>query len=515
MKKRKKSSNEKYNRKLNLSSENHFNDISTHQKNVSETLVNENTTLKKKFRLQRNINMQSQRVEGKKSQGLNPSQVLILGFAGVILLGAILLSLPIASNDGSSTAFIDALFTSTSAVCVTGLVVVDTGTYWTAFGKSVILLLIQFGGLGFMTMATSMAMVIGKRISLRGRIVMQEALNQETIQGVVKLTQIILFTTLFIEFIGAVFLSFKFIPMYGLSKGVSYSVFHSISAFCNAGFDILGGGTSLMPFSTDILVNFTIMLLIILGGLGFTVMIDLFLGIKEYIINKQKKQLSLHSRFVLIMTAILLISGFVMVFILEYSNVATMGNMNFGQKVIAASFHAVTPRTAGFNTLSMSELRMPTKFLTIFYMFIGGSPGSTAGGIKTTTFGLVILLVISLIRDKDDIEFGNRRFATTTVMRALALLSIALSIVIFVTFILTCTETGISFLDLLFEAVSAFGTVGLTLGCTPVLSVMGKIIITITMFFGRLGPLTIAMALARRKHKKSLYRYPEGKIMVG
>ncbi len=482
------------------------NDNMTTEKNTHVV----NDTLKRKLKLQKKINMQTHDIQIKQDKELNPGQILMLGFAGVILLGAILLSLPVSSQEGHSIGFINALFTATSAVCVTGLVVVDTGTYWSTFGKMVILLLIQFGGLGFMTMATSMAIVIGKRISLRGRMVMQEALNQETIQGVVKLTQIIILTTLGIEAVGAVLLSIKFVPMYGWTKGICYGIFHSISAFCNAGFDILGGGTSLMPFSTDVLVNFTIMFLIVLGGLGFTVMIDLF-----QLSTKKKKKLSLHSKFVLKLTVILLVSGFFMVLLLEYSNPATMGDMNFGEKVVAASFHSVTPRTAGFNTLSMADLRMPTKFLTIFYMFIGGSPGSTAGGIKTTTFGLVILLVISLITDKDDIEFANRRFATDTVMRALALLSIALFIVIVVTFVLTCTETGISFLELLFEAVSAFGTVGLTLGCTSQLSIAGKLIITITMFFGRLGPLTIAMGLARRKHKKALYRYPEGKIMVG
>ncbi len=452
----------------------------------------------------------SDNLDNKKDTDLNPGQILMLGFAGVIFIGTILLALPIASNSGHSVGVINSLFTATSAVCVTGLVVVDTGTYWNMFGKTVILLLIQFGGLGFMTMATSMAFLIGKRISLRGRLVMQEALNQFTIQGVVRLTKYIIYATLCIEFLGAVLLSFRFVPMHGWSKGIFYSVFHSISAFCNAGFDVLGGGTSLMPFATDVLVNITIMFLIIVGGLGFTVILDLLQRMK-----KKHKPLSLHSRFVLFMTAILLVSGFILVFILEYSNPLTLENMSFGKKVLASAFHSVTPRTAGFNTLGMAELRMPTKFLTIFYMFVGGSPGSTAGGIKTTTFGLVILLIVSLIRGKDDVEFGNRRFPIETVMRALALLGIALFLVMGVTFALSCTETDIPFLDILFEVVSAFGTVGLSVGCTSKLSIAGKIIITITMFFGRLGPLTIAMALAGRKTKKALYRYPEERVMVG
>lgn len=441
---------------------------------------------------------------------LNPGQVLVLGFASVILIGAILLNLPIASQNGTSIGFINALFTATSAVCVTGLVVVDTGTYWTLFGKSVILLLIQIGGLGFMTMATSMAFLVGKRISLRSRLIMQEALNQFTISGIVRLTKYIIYTTLIIEGIGAVFLAMKFIPEYGPSTGIYYSVFHSVSAFCNAGFDIIGHGRSLTPFVGDPLVNFAIMGLIVVGGIGFTVIIEVFQKARG-----QVKSFSIHTKFVLMVTAILLVSGFVMVFLFEYTNPATIGNLSFGEKILASMFHSVTPRTAGFNTLPMDQLRMPTKFLTIIHMFVGGSPGSTAGGVKTTTVGLVILLVLSVIKGKEDVEFSKRRFATATVMRALAILGIGLFIVITVTLLLSLSETGFEFIDLMFESVSAFATVGLSMGITSKLSAVGKIIITITMFFGRLGPLTIAMALARRQVKKPLYRYPEGKITVG
>ncbi len=441
---------------------------------------------------------------------LNPGQVLVLGFASVILIGAILLNLPIATQSGGSVGFINALFTSTSAVCVTGLVVVDTGTYWTVFGKSVILLLIQIGGLGFMTMATSMAFLVGKRISLRSRLIMQEALNQFTISGIVRLTKYIIYTTLIIEGLGAVLLGFKFVPEYGWSTGVFYSVFHSISAFCNAGFDIIGHGRSLTPFVGNPLVNFTIVMLITVGGIGFTVIIDLFQKATGKI-----KMLSLHTKFVLLVSGILVASGFVMIFIFEYSNPNTLGGLNFGEKLLAALFHAVTPRTAGFNTLPMDQLTVPTKFLTIIHMFIGGSPGSTAGGVKTTTMGLVILLIVSVITGKEDIEFSNRRFQTATVMRALAILGIGLFIVITVTLFLSFTEPGLKFIDIFFEAISAFATVGLSLGITSKLSIAGKVIITITMFFGRLGPLTIAMALARRQAKKQLYRYPEGRIMVG
>ena len=441
---------------------------------------------------------------------LNPGQVLVLGFASVILIGAILLNLPISTQSGESVGFINAIFTATSAVCVTGLVVVDTGTYWTVFGKSVILLLIQIGGLGFMTMATSMAFLIGKRISLRSRLIMQEALNQFTISGIVRLTKYIIYTTLIIEGVGALLLSFKFVPEYGLTTGIFYSVFHSISAFCNAGFDIVGHGRSLTPFVGSALVNFTIVMLITVGGIGFTVIIDLFQKATGKI-----KTLSLHTKFVLVISGILVASAFLMILVFEFNNPETMGSLSFGEKLLASLFHAVTPRTAGFNTLPMDKLTMPTKFLTIIHMFVGGSPGSTAGGVKTTTMGLVILLIISAITGKQDIEFGKRRFQQATVMRALAILGIGLFIVITVTLFLSFTEEGMTFMELFFESISAFATVGLSLGISSKLSVAGKIIITITMFFGRLGPLTIAMALARRQVKKQLYRYPEGRIMVG
>ena len=254
---------------------------------------------------------------------------------------------------------------------------------------------------------------------------MQEALNQFTISGIVRLTKYIIYTTLIIEGLGAVLLGFKFIPEYGWSTGVFYSIFHSISAFCNAGFDIVGHGRSLTPFVGNPLINLTIVMLITVGGIGFTVIIDLF----QRATGKIKK-VSLHTKFVLLVSAMLVASAFVMIFIFEFNNPNTLGGLNFGEKILAALFHAVTPRTAGFNTLPMDQLTVPTKFLTIIHMFIGGSPGSTAGGVKTTTMGLVILLIISVITGKEDIEFNKRRFQTATVMRALAILGIGLFIVI-------------------------------------------------------------------------------------
>lgn len=442
-------------------------------------------------------------------KGLKPAQVLVLGFAGTILLGTILLMLPISTANGQATSFINSLFTATSAVCVTGLVVVDTGTYWSVFGKTVILLLIQIGGLGFMTMATSIAIILGKKISLRNRLIMQEALNQFSISGVIRLTQYIILTTLGIELVGALLLSIRFIPQFGLKNGFYYAVFHSVSAFCNAGFDIMGNGVSLTKYVSDPLVSIVIMFLIVLGGLGFSVIVDI--GRTQSV-----RKLSLHSKLVISMTFILIVIGFTTVMLFEVKNPDTLGQLDWGGKILAALFHSITPRTAGFNTLNMTQLTLPTLLLTILFMFIGGSPGSTAGGIKTTTFGLIFLKVRSVILGVDDVEFAHRRISKDTINRALAVFFIASFVVITVTAALAITEKDASLEYVLFEAMSAFGTVGLSLGLTPSLSLAGKIVVSAAMFFGRLGPLTIVLALSNRDlSKRKLIRYPEGKIIVG
>ncbi len=450
--------------------------------------------------------LRKQEINGYK---LNPAQVLVLGFAGIILIGAILLNLPMASKSGESVGFINAFFTATSAVCVTGLVVVDTGTYWTVFGKTVILLLIQAGGLGFMTMATMVAFILGKRISLRERLIMQEALNQLNIAGVVRLTRYILYMTFAIEGIGAVLLSFRFIPVYGISKGIAYSIFHSISAFCNAGFDLIGNFRSLTPFVGDTLINFVIWALIIIGGLGFTVIIDI-ITVKKY------TKLSLHSKLVLVLTFILILIGFIVVFVLEYNNPNTIGDMSLKDKILGAMFQAITPRTAGFNTLSFNQMKTASIFLIMVLMFIGGSPGSTAGGVKTTTAGILVLAIISITRGKTDTEVFNRRISKEIVDRALAVIGIGMLWVIIVIMILSITETNHTFLEIFFESISAFGTVGLSLGITPSLSITGKMVIAITMFAGRVGPMTLVLALARQQQKNNgAIRLPEDKIIVG
>lgn len=440
---------------------------------------------------------------------LEPAQILVLGFGAVIILGAVLLNLPIATLSGKSVGFINSLFTATSAVCVTGLVVVDTGTYWSMFGQLVIMILIQIGGLGIMTMATLITFIAGKRITLRSRIIMSEALNQITISGVVRLTKHVLVTTFLIESIGAIILSTKFIPIYGTRKGIFFAIFHSISAFCNAGFDLIGQGRSLTNFIGDPVVNFTIMGLIIVGGLGFAV-------ITEVIKIRRFKKLSLHSKVVIASTGILILSGFILFFLIESFNPGTLGNLSIKDKFFGALFQSVTTRTAGFNTMDLASMNQSSKFLTIVYMFIGGSPGSTAGGIKTTTFALVILTIISVIRGRDDVEVFRRRINRNNINRALAVLSIGIFIVTLITTVLCITEVGKNFLDLFFEATSAFGTVGLSMGITSELTVIGKIIISLTMFAGRVGPMTIVFALARKqKSTKALIRYPEDRVIVG
>lgn len=437
---------------------------------------------------------------------VSPAQTMVAGFALIILLGGILLNLPIASKSGEQIGFVNAVFTATSAVCVTGLVVVDTGTYWSTFGKFVIISLIQIGGLGFMSLATLLYLIVGKKISLKERLVMQESLNKDDLSGVVKLTRNILIGTFLIEFVGGLILATVFIPQKGFLKGLGYGFFHSVSAFCNAGFDLIGGGVSLIPYADNIVVNFTIMGLIILGGLGFTVIFDVFS-------KRNMKRLTLHSKIALLVTAILIVGGSILFFILEADNAKTLGYMSMKGKILGSMFQSVSPRTAGFNTINLAAMKDSSKFLTIILMFIGGSPASTAGGLKTVTMALLVITVMSIIQGKPDVAVFKRRISFRFINKALAALFMAMSLVIIVTMGLSLTE-NFTFLDILFETVSAFATVGLTLGITASLSTAGKLMIIFTMFAGRVGILTIFVALAGRE-KKMLFQYPEERVIVG
>lgn len=444
---------------------------------------------------------------------MQPTQVMVLGFASVILIGALLLNLPIATQSGESIGFIDALFTSTSAVCVTGLIMADTATYWNGFGHVVIILLIQIGGLGFMTITTLFALITKKRINLKERLLIQESLNQFDLSGLVKLTRYVLLMTFTIEGIGALILSTVFIPQFGLLKGIWYSIFHAISAFCNAGFDLMGpvSGkfTSLTYYVNNFTVSVTISLLIIFGGLGFPVILDI-------IKNRKLSKLNLHSKIVLITTVALILVGTVLILVLEYNNSKTIGKLGFGGKVLASFFQSVTTRTAGFNTVNLTAMHENSLFIMIILMFIGAAPASTGGGVKVTTIATLVLTVKSFILGKEDIEVGERRIGTSIVRKSLGIFLIGIIVVLSGTIIITITDPSFSLIEAGFEVISAFATVGLSLGGSPNLSTLGKIFIMLFMFMGRVGSLTIFMAIMSRKTKKNPpIRYPEGKIIVG
>ncbi|SHE32606.1 trk system potassium uptake protein TrkH [Desulforamulus putei DSM 12395] len=435
----------------------------------------------------------------------HPPRVLVTGFAAVILVGAILLTLPISSATGQPTDFLTALFTSTSAVCVTGLVVVDTGTYWSTFGQTVIICLIQVGGLGFMTMAVLFWLIMGRRVTFRERLLIQESLNVIELSGLVRLTRQVIILTFSIEFLAALVLSLRFIPDLGVARGIGYGLFHAISAFNNAGFDLFGDFRSLTQYVEDPVVNTVISLDIILGGIGFTVLADLL----HY---RKRKKVSLHTKLTLLMTALLLLLGMMVIFVLEFDN--TLAPLSVSGKLWASWFQSVTPRTAGFNTLDVTALRPATLLFIIILMFIGASPGSTGGGIKTTTFGILSLAVISLARGKEDAEIFKRRIPKEQIYKGLGVIFLAQCWVVFATLILDAVERA-DFLKIMFEVVSALATVGLSAGLTPTLSDTGRLIIILTMFFGRLGPLTIAYALATRQQRKQQFRYPEERIIIG
>ncbi|WP_226678719.1 TrkH family potassium uptake protein [Mesobacillus jeotgali] len=438
---------------------------------------------------------------------MDPPKVLVFGFGAIIILGTLLLSLPVSTVDGRGLPILDALFTATSATCVTGLVVVDTGDTFTRFGEMVILSMIQVGGLGFMSFATLLAFILGKRISFKERLVIQESLNNETVEGIVRLVKRIFLFTAVVEISGGIILSLRFSQEMAAGKAIYYGFFHAVSNFNNAGFDLMGGFKGLTAYAEDPIVNITMITLITLGGIGFIVMNELF----DY---RKTRRLSLHSKIVFAISAVLVFGGALLIFILEFNNPSTLKPMTMTGKMFGAFYQAVTPRTAGSNTLNIPDLKQSTLFLIIFLMFIGASPGSTGGGIKTTTFAVLIGAVKSQIRGREDVTFFGRRMDPGIIFKSLTVTLISLFLVVLITMVLTITEQGKDFLMIFFETVSAFSTVGLSMGLTPELSSIGKILITITMFAGRVGPLTLAFAVAK-KRKENHYRYPAGKVMIG
>ena len=446
-------------------------------------------------------------------RSIRPERVLALGFLCLIAIGTVLLSLPIASKTQQSIGLHNALFTATSSVCVTGLIVLDTGTAFTFFGRMVILVLIQIGGLGLMIFATLVMIALGRRISLRNRVLIRESMNTTGLSGLIRLMKWFSLMAFSFELIGAVILSFRFIPTYGLAKGIENSIFHSVSAFCNAGFDLFGGFKSITEFSGDPLVVLTMASLTILGGLGFFVVLEMYQNRMRF------QKFSLHTKLVLIITASLLLLGLILTVSFEWDNPDTLGGMTFFDKLLNGFFQSVTMRTAGFSTIDQAALTDSSKMIAILFMFIGASPASTGGGVKTTTIGVLILMVFSIVRAHDSVVIFGKQIPVNVFKRALTVVLISLFIVIVCACSLSLAQrdSGMTMIDLLFESTSAFGTVGLSSVGTPNLSVLSQMFLIPVMFFGRVGPLTLAFALANRleHNAKNRLHYPEEKPMIG
>ena len=433
------------------------------------------------------------------------------GFALIILAGTLLLMLPFAAKSGRATPFLDALFTATSATCVTGLVTVSTALHWSFFGKCVILLLIQIGGLGFMSVAAIASFVLRRTITLHERMVMSAGLNLSDGGGIVRLTRRVLFGTFIIEGTGAVLLSCRFVPHYGFPKGITMGVFHAVSAFCNAGFDLMGTPDdpfqSLIGWAEDPLVNITLMALIVLGGLGFFVWSDVW-------DRKCFKRLTLHSKLVLTTSGALLAGGFVLTLLFEWSNPATLGGMTLPHKLLAAAFQSVTLRTAGFNTIDESALTGPSQALACVLMLIGGSPGSTAGGLKTVTAAILALSALGALRGHTSVVAFSRTIEPRSIMNAVTLL-MAGGVLCLVG---ACAIAGIEdapFHQCLFEAVSAFGTVGVSMGLTPTLAAASRVILIVMMYMGRVGVLTLGVAVFMRRREPPRLKYPDADVFIG
>lgn len=435
---------------------------------------------------------------------LSSFQVILLGFAGVILLGALLLMLPISSAERVVTPFNEALFTSTSAVCVTGLIVKDTGSYWSAFGQAVIITLIQIGGLGVVTIAASFSMLAGRRISLMQRSTMQDAISAPKVGGIVKLTKFIITGTFIIEAVGAVSMMPVFCKNFG-AKGIWMSIFHSISAFCNAGFDILGTEgnqfCSLTSYTSNSVINITVMLLIVIGGIGFLTWDDIYNN--KFKIKKYRMQ----SKIILVTSLILILLPAIYFFFFDYSE------YSIGNRLLASLFQSVTTRTAGFNTTDLTKLTRPSQAIMIFLMLVGGSPGSTAGGLKTTTIAVLILNAFACFRKKEDVCAFGRRIDDSVIKNAATIVMMYITL-FFIGGVSICTIEKLPLVASLFETASAIGTVGLTLGITPKLSLASQIILIVLMYLGRVGGLTLIYATLSGK-KQINAKLPLDKITVG
>lgn len=447
----------------------------------------------------------------KNSYHMSAEKVLALGFIGIILTGAILLNTPFASSGRKSIGFLNALFTATSATSVTGLVTIDIASELSLFGKIIVLLLIQTGGLGFMMMGTIILVVLGRRISLKNRLFIRDTFNTESLSGSVRLVRRGVIYALTLELIGALLLSIRFIKLYGLLTGIGISVFTAISAFCNAGLDLFGNFESLSSFSNDPLILGTISILIICGGLGFIVLDD--------IINKkfQFKKLCLHSKIVLTMTACLLVFGAIILFVTEFDNAAFWGDRDVFNKVMNVSFQSVVIRSAGFSSLDYSKITNTGKIMSVIWMFIGSSPASTGGGIKTTTMFLLLIQTYTIIKGSGEIQVFSKTISQKQSLKAIAILATFLIFVIVATMFICSFEknTNRSAIDILYESMSAIGNVGLSASDIRTYSSQSKVILIIIMFLGRVGPLTMAYAIGSSDQGVIKIQFPEEKIIIG
>lgn len=445
-----------------------------------------------------------------KNYSLTYPKIVALGFALIILIGTVLLMLPVSSR-GEEISFIDAFFTATSATCVTGLVTYDTATTWSLFGQIVILFLIQIGGLGFLTVIAFVSGIIKKRMSLKEKMLLKDAVGSLNIGGGKNLVRSVLLLTLCCEVTGAIILSTRFIPLAGVPKGIYLSVFTSISAFCNAGFDLMGSfapSSSLTTVNNDPVIIITVSLLIIIGGLGFIVWQDM----RDKRFNF--KGFSIHTKLVLTITSFILVVCTALFLAFEYANEKTLADMPAWQKVLNAFFANVTTRTAGFNSIDTAGLTSASKMLTIMLMFIGGSSGSTAGGVKTTTIGVLVLCVISTLRNKDDVNAFDHRINNTAIKKAISIVFINLAEIVTATFLILLFQKGFTLIDVLFECTSAIGTVGMSTGITPELCTASKIVIIFLMYVGRLTSLIFALMFISLRAKTTTQK-PLGNILVG
>lgn len=448
------------------------------------------------------------------SPKLTAPQLILLAFFSLIIIGSLLLWLPISSADGKSVSFTDAFFTSSTSVCVTGLVTLPTVSAWSVFGKVVILLLIQIGGLGVITVMAELMILVHRKIGIADRILIQDSFNLNTTSGIVKFTKKVVFGTLAVESVGALLYMTVFVPDFGI-KGVWYSVFNSVSAFCNAGIDIISEN-SLCGYALNPIINIVTCLLIILGGIGYIVWWDVVRVIKKRTKQKIKlwSSLTLHSKIALFTTAVLIVTGAVCFYIFEYGNPETMKGLPVGDRILLSLFQSVTTRTAGFATVPQQNLTVSSSVLSLLLMFIGGSPVGTAGGIKTVTFAVLAASAVSVIKNKNDVNMFGRRISISAVRKASAVAAVSFMIAFLSSLLLSCV-TNAPALDIFYETVSASATVGLSRNLTSSLNTAGKFIIAFTMYLGRVGPISLALAITGKTKNENIVKNPFEEISIG